>query len=199
MDKTYKRFSQDLQPIFRDLITYSDQLSHWLLKDPEVENHASLLPSLLLWHQTVYPEWVFKRGFNRHLRGGFRYLLVYLDAIIDSFLSMDYHLTYIRPLDFFTDIRNSLAEAISNNKDLLTVVANFLANDPIDLTQHNLTSDVTDLYNSLRSVLPFDLDLLDLSDDYIHVSATVRDVVDVREILLKMITALPIDDLTATE
>ena len=48
-------------------------------------------------------------------------------------------------------------------------------------------------------MLPHSLELMDLNPDHLHLASLMRDVVDIREILLKILTALPIDDLAVTE
>lgn len=198
-DATYLKFSQSLLPIFQDLIVYSDNLCAALQTPPTFSALSSFIDIEMSWHHASYPEWVLKQGFNRHLRGGFRYILIHLDEISDAFLSLDYHTREIKEVALLQDLVPVLSVAIMKNKSLLSLISSFFAGNPVDQSDTNLTSDITDLYNTGQSILPQSLELIELNPDYLHVAALMRDVVDIREILLKILTALPIDDLAVSE
>ena len=198
IDATYQKFSRALIPIFHELAKYSADLQA-ALQQNQLNSLQAFMNLMLTWHQTCYPEWVFRRDFNRHLRGGFRYVLVHLNEVVDAFLSLDYHLRKISDDEFLKEVTSNLIDVLEKNKLLLKLMTDFFAGIPLDQSHTNLTTDITELHNVTRSILPQDIELLDLNADYVHLSAIVHDVVDIRTILLKILTALPIDDLAVTE
>lgn len=199
IDATFQKFSKSLLPIFQGFIAYSDELAVAISEPTTIAALSPFINCLMDWHHSSYPEWVLQPGFNRHLRGGFRYVLIHLNEISDAFLSLDYHVRHIAEIELLQDIVPALSAAIMKNKSLLSLIATFFAGQPIDQSETNLTSDIADLYNAGRSVLPQSLELMGLNPDHLHLAALMRDVVDIREILLKILTALPIDDLAVTE
>lgn len=197
LDATYQKLTNGLRPILTDLVTYSVMLQNSFKSGTAGE--LNLIAYLQRWNQGTYPEWVFKRGFNRHLRSGFRYVLVELDVVLDAYLSIEYHSQQLCDSDLLQEVVEPLCDAIETNMMLLKVVDQFFANIPIDQSFQNLTSDVTEIYNSVSGVLPPSIELLDLSPHYVHLAALVRAVVDSRKALLNIIAALPIDDLAVQQ
>lgn len=188
-DATYLKFKTGLLPILVGLTTYSQQFQQAILKCSGKE--LNFISNMLVWTHHTYPEWVFKRGFNRHLRSGFRFLLVELDVIFDAYISAEYHLQALDGNDLLQEVADPINAAVKNNVLLIMVIHDFFAEAPINQSLQSLTSDVTDIYNSLGSVLPPALDLLDLSPDYLHLASLVRCIVDIRKALLQIISALP--------
>ncbi len=210
IDANYRKFSMALLPIFKGLSAYTAELQQAVTTISEISVESEheftalmsmtpFLQRMTHWCENDYPEWVLKRGFNRHLRSGFRYVLLHLDEIMEAYLSLDYHLRELSDLALLQDIANQLSDVLDNNKKMFSVIIAFFAAEPIDQSQQDFTSDVTDLYNIARSVLPSNIELLDLNPDYIHMASAMRDAVDTRQILLKILTALPIDELAVNE
>ena len=210
IDANYRKFSTSLLPIFNGLTAYTAELQQAVVTvnqiNLETENElialkvmTPFLQRMTNWYEKDYPEWVLKRGFNRYLRSGFRYILLHLDEIMEAYLSLDYHLRELSDLALLQDIADQLIDVLENNSKMFSVIIAFFAAQPIDQSQEDFTSDVTDLYNIARSVLPSNIELLDLNPDYIHIASAMRDAVDIRQILLKILTALPIDDLAVKE
>jgi hypothetical protein len=197
-EAAYHKFRHALIPIFDGLAIFSGEMQA-ALASKQIDALPSFIVLMTGWHQTCYPEWVFRRDFNRHLRAGFRYVLVHLNEVIDAFLSLDYHLHKIADDELLQELSSNLVDAISKNQLLINLITDFFAGKPLDQNHANLTSDITELHNVTRSILPQEVELLDLNTDYIHISAIVHDVVDIRTILLKILTALPIDDLAVSE
>lgn len=149
--------------------------------------------------QTIpYPEWVFESGFNRNYRGSFRYILIQLNRVMDAFYSLDYYIHQSIDADMRAEVANQLAAVMDKNNDLLEVIRAFFANEISGKIHENYISDITELRNISQVVLPDNLELLDLSRDYTIIAAMVRDVMDVRELLLQILTALPMDELVVT-
>ena len=141
-----------------------------------------------------YPDWVFAPEMNRHFRSQTTLLKIQLSCLADALLSMNYHVK--QPIDA------SLSEAFlpalglvaERNNELFSAIYAFCANQAVHPLSQNLTDDVETLQNTLQTVLPDSLELLDVSPDYIVISALARDAIDMRNMLLKILADLPLDD-----
>jgi hypothetical protein len=199
----YWEFRQGLAPILQALIHYSKTLEENL----ELRNaqHAAIdqsrlkIESIMRSGVNEYPEWVFEPGFNRNLRASFRYILVQLDRITDGFFSLDYHARQEMDAELLAEVTPHLIAVLSKNRELLSIMRAFFIGIPIENSHEDFTSDIIALNNTLRNVLPGSVELLDISPDYMNISALARDVIDLRELLLQVVAALPIDDIAVTE
>ncbi len=89
-----------------------------------------------------------------------------------------------------------MQRVINKNSELLQIIHDFFAGASNALPPENITSDITDIQDSLKSVLPDSIELLEISPDYVILAALARDVVDLRELLLKILASLPINAVT---
>ena len=53
------------------------------------------------------------------------------------------------------------------------------------------TSDIVELEKRLNNIVPANMELLDISADNLYLTAIVRDIKDLRGILLQLINSLP--------
>ncbi len=188
--RQYQEFRRAMLPMLDALIRYSTDLSRVLQGGGAVE--ASLL-------DIPYPEWVFEAGFNRNFRGSFRYVLIQLDRVIEALFSLDYYIHQTVDIDMRADVAKPLTAVVEKNTALLAIIRAFFANEKDDKVNDNYISDMTDLHNVLLYVLPQSLELLDVSTDFTILSSMVRDVTDIRELLLQILAGLPIDALVMGE
>ena len=199
----YQEFCQGLAPILNALIRYSNALAVYLQgdrsADETLEKRLMRLEKVLQSPRDEYPEWVFEAGFNRNFRSSFRYVLVQLDSITDAFFSLDYHARQAMDAELLAEVAPHLALVLAKNVELLKIIRAFFAGESIVNDHENFTSDITSIQNSLQSVLPASMELLDVSPDYVNITALARDVVDIRELLLQMIAGLPMDDSIVAE
>ncbi len=198
----YWEFRMGLGPILTALIKYSSDLEKFMLNHTDenpLEKRILKIESVLCARRNEYPEWVFETGFNRNLRSSFRYVLVQLERVTDAFFSLDYHARQKVDEELFAEVAPHLAVVLNKNVALLNIIRAFFAGEPIDATSENFTHDITDVHQSLRNILPSSIELLDMSPDYVNLAALARDVIDIRELLLQILTGLPIDDFSVTE
>lgn len=196
--RPYWEFSLGLTPILSALIQYSGELEKFMLSDRVtnklLEVKLTKIEDVLCSPRNEYPEWVFETGFNRNLRSSFRYVLVQLDRVTEAFFSLDYHVRQEMDPELLAELAPHLAQVLSRNNELLKVIRAFFAGEIVRNDNANFTSDITDVYQSMRNVLPASVELLDVSTDYLNLAALARDVIDIREMLLQIVTGLPIDE-----
>lgn len=201
--KPYEEFCQGLAPILNALIRYSEALSVYLQSDrsagESLEKRLGKLEKILQSPRDEYPEWVFEAGFNRNFRSSFRFVLVQLDRVTDAFFSLDYYARQAMDAELLSEVAPHLSLVLDKNVELLKIIRAFFAGEYIRNDHENFTSDITDIYNSLQSVLPASIELLDVSPDYVNLAALARNVIDIRELLLQMVAGLPMNDLIVAE
>lgn len=202
-----KEFRSAMIPLLQILADYSDaivgyfrQQNNLILKEKN-ENHffmekKSQIEKLVQEQQNTYPEWVFEVGFNRGLRSGFRFFLVNVERITEIFSSMDYFLLYSSGTFAFYDLEMLklhpfLANAMQKNKELLTILIEYFKSEALLEPTADFTSDIVELENAAQRFVPGSLELLDISPDFITITAFVRDIKDLRELLLQLVMSLP--------
>lgn len=198
----YWEFRMGLCPILKALIRYSSELEKFMHdrnSENQLEKRLHKIENVLCARRNEYPEWVFETGFNRNLRSSFRYVLVQLERVTEAFFSLDFHARQKMDAELFAEVAPQLAVVISKNIALLNIIREFFAGEAITQTSENFTHDITEVQQSLRNSLPASVELLDMSPDYINIAALARDVIDIRELLLQILTGLPIDDIAVTE
>lgn len=178
-------FRLGLLPTVRFLKTYSDQLTSALLQD---NPRASRLDYRL---QENYPEWVYDTGFNRALRAGFRFFLIYLERVCELYCSLNYYTTQALPVALLSQVRPLFREVMQRNELLLDTIETYLSEGKLKIIEADFTDDIEALQQAVRALVPANLELLELSPDDLTLSAIVRDVVDLRRFLLRLTLALP--------
>jgi len=121
-------------------------------------------------------------------------VLLQLEYIAEGLIALDYHMRQPIDQDLLADVAPQLAQVVEKNSHLLQVLQDFFAKGQFEDKHENFTRDITEIQNVMHSVLPGSVDLLDISPDYVSLSAIARDVVDIRELLVKLIAGLPVGE-----
>ncbi len=148
------------------------------------------LEKLLLSGWKIYPEWIYQRGFNPGLRAGFRFFLVHVDQIIELLIVNDEQLRREQP-PIAKHLQAKMVQAMEGNHQLLMLLMNYFEHKKLSETQTDFAEDINNLEQELWQILPNNLELLDLSPHFLLLIALVRNIKDIRNGLLKLISALP--------
>lgn len=138
-----------------------------------------------------YPEWIVRMGLNPGLRSGFRFFLVRLEQIIELLFSLDYFIRSNLNQEILNHIKPELLLVNKQNAILLDSLSHYFKQKTQVAIQDDLTSDVLALDKKLREMIPARLALLDVSYDDMKITMIVRDIKDIRLLLLQLIAALP--------
>jgi hypothetical protein len=191
-----KKFSKGLLPVLRALTAYLEaeiQVLHGNLPLEKLLKKNEQLKGSLGTRNSAYPKWVFARGFNPRLRAGMRFFLLQVEALVELIFAMDYLLSCELDEHHQCIILPPLTTAIEENIFLLHILDSYLSTQRI-ITPHELNNDaITTLQIALQQIIPAHLQLLDLSPDYLVLSAWVQHMKDMREILLSLLASLPSD------
>jgi hypothetical protein len=190
-----KEFYQALLPVLTALMDYMRTFETVFAKEGEnnrllVEKRLAL-ESVMQNSHIMYPEWVYEAGFNPALRASYRFFLVHLERLTDLMIAIDGLVTSGLDRAFLSALSASLVEVMQKNLTLLAILQTYFQLQTLLDLEADFINDVSALENQLRQLIPQKIELLDVSQDYIDITALVRDVRDTRELLLKLASALP--------
>lgn len=189
-----REFQQGLVPLLRAMLDYSKVLAENLQHgkcESRLEAAKLRIENALQTTQGMYPEWVYEVGFNPGLRSGFRFFLVNLERVSDILFSLDYLVNSGLDVQSMQELSRSMEDVLHKNAELIMALIDYFDNKKITPSKSDFTSDIVALENTLHQKVPGSLELLDISPDYIKMTALVRDVKDLRELLLQLVLALP--------
>ncbi|HEX4044550.1 MAG TPA: hypothetical protein VHZ76_02660 [Gammaproteobacteria bacterium] len=193
-------FRYDLLPILHALATYADTIIQGFKQSgtdditvlPTVGSRLSDQYKIETILQRHYPEWVYEIGFNPGLRGGFRFFLIHLEYVIDLFFALD-NQRQRADAAIYRDMSPLFATVMEKNKELLLVLINFFEKNvlsEINDANSDFTDDMQKLEQALREMTAGNLELLNISDTYLALTAMFRDIKDIRQLLLQLVAAL---------
>lgn len=139
----------------------------------------------------AYPEWVYEVGFNRGLRAGFRFFLLSIERIADNLMSLNFLLSRLQDHTLLESVSAELTDVMLHNQQLLAVIVDYFATQKLPLHTADFTTDVAELEKVVQRMLPAHIEFLDMSPNYIILTAIMRDIRDLRQILLSLVMALP--------
>lgn len=188
-------FKAGILPLLLSLSAYLETWIDDLQSEEEIyldESRDNIIAHMI--DRCVYPEWVFDVGFNPGLRAGFRFFLIKLDQVIETFFSINYLIHRKIAPELMQPLTLDLIETIKRNNQLILALVNFFQHGTYVDTDENFMGDMVALSENMQDRIPNDLEVLGISPDYIAVTSLVRDIKDMRELLLQLILSLPVPE-----
>lgn len=189
-----KEFSEGVIPILHSMNDYISALNEFLLSDlnsyQEILDKKIVIENILQNKQGIYPEWVYEVGFNPGLRSGLRFFLVNLERIIEALFSIDFLLSRNIEVLLLNKLSQPLVKTMIKNQELIIILLEYFKSNKIKGSISDFTSDIAELEHSLHRLIPSSLELLDISPQHLLITALVRDVRDMRGLLLQLVKAL---------
>ncbi len=190
-----REFSEGITPVLKQLNNYNTVLTNALVKktdDVSVLLQAKIqVEKILVVQQDMYPEWIYEVGFNPGLRSGFRFFLLTIERATEIFFSLDYYAYQEINKDWLKMLIDSIEFSMEKNSELIKILIAYFAENKLLETHSDFTSDITALEVTLKKIVPDQLELLDIMPDYMMLTSLVRDIKDLRQLLLQLVTALP--------
>src|SRR5262249_47033043 len=122
-----------------------------------------------------------------------RYFLIHLEKVTELFFSMQYlAFKQIDPL-LLNNLKEPMGLVVSKNQELLEYLILYFENKKYTESTSDFTRDMTDLESALQRILPGHFELMELSPDYIRLTTLVKDLKDIRELLLQLVMTIPQD------
>lgn len=187
--KVEKSFFDGMLPLLGALQNFSASLVSRLQGATDCLTEKKLaVERSLLFQEGAYPSWVYEVGFNPGLRSGWRYFLVNLERMVDSYFALDFLVK--RELDLST-LMEPIVVVMKRNEELLKILICYVETRKIQQPNADFISDLSELEDALKQVIPGSVELLDLLPSYVAVASVVRHLRDIRGLLLQLIKALP--------
>lgn len=189
-------FAQGMNPLLNNLMTFSECLRATYQADQDKQEFEKKLFANKINIENVlldktYPEWIYGIGFNPGLRAGFRYFLLKLEYLIDIYFSLNNAFTAELDRELRSVTYEAITETLRKNEDLMRLLHSYFTTGKIDRSLSDLTSDITTLEAIVRENIPENIDLLDISNDYLILTAITRALKDARQTLIELLSALP--------
>lgn len=184
-------FFQGVMPLLKALKQYSVTLTNNLRGEADIdllEAQKLQIEKSMSIKYSLYPNWVYETGFNPGLRAGWRYFLIHLEQATELYFSLDFLAHRRTDLSLLSEF---ISVAMQKNEELLGILIQYVESQQNIKVESDFTSDMTALEDALRRVVPNQIELLDISPDYIALTSLVRDLRDLRGILLQLVMTLP--------
>lgn len=194
--KLNKAFFQGILPSLKAL----QEFSYALTDSFQGENNHDLLAvkkialeKSMLFQYSRYPSWVYETGFNPGLRSSWRYFLVNLERVVEIYFALD--LLAMRSVDVSL-LGAQIALVMKKNEALLDMLLQYVNQQKIADIDADFSQDLAELENAFKQVVPNQIEFLDVSPNAIILATVVRDMRDLRGLLLQLVMALPAGSLT---
>lgn len=187
-------FSKGILPVLHSLQEYLQVLTQNLKDADEISNNLNTkrvkIENALF---NMYPSWVYETGFNRGLRSGFRFFLVHVERMTESFFSMDDIIA--RGIDpvLLSTLHENMVNVMTHHQELLVILMDYFKHKIIPSTSADFTSDMADLEKAVHNVVPDNVEVLAVSPQFMGITALMRDLKDLRGLLLQLVMALPVE------
>ncbi|HSW93818.1 MAG TPA: hypothetical protein VLJ15_05605 [Gammaproteobacteria bacterium] len=181
-EKPDRRFREEMVPVIKTLNAYFSQLIDPLLQHDENTSTNRMLENALL----NAPNWVYERGFTSALQTGYRFFLSNVEQMADVLFSL--HQLTRHPFDkeLIAKIRPALLNVVDSINQFFEAGVRVLQLKKISDEPNDLENRMAELQKQLFTIVPPDLDLLDMREDTIKLTALFYQLEALQVLLLKM-------------
>ncbi len=176
-------FSEGVVPTLAAMNEFMEAL---MTKNNLAERRLQVEESLI----DMYPSWIYEVGFNRGLRSGFRFFLVNIERVSEVLFSMDYLIARGMDVSHSHELQRHLGIVMQKNQQLLLLLIQYFNQGKIGEHMQDYTADMNELENILRLVIPDNMEGLMLSPALLLITAFVRDMRDLRMLLLDLVKSV---------
>jgi len=198
--RTPRQFLINIRPVFDASRSYITALLPVMVDENEMKKHQSdfakqreALERSLLNQHGRYPESVFTIGFNPGLRAGFRSFLINVDRMTGLLFSITSVSDAERDSQFSQSIQflsQAITTAMKNNQTIIQSLADLSNRKKSDIQEVDYINDIVTLEAKLKELIPDNIELIDLSPNYVRLAILVRDIRDLRQVLLQLLSSL---------
>lgn len=136
------------------------------------------------------PGWVYQRGFDSGLQKGYQFFVTKVESVGDILFSMHHLVRYSYDEHLVAELRSSMAPCIEHIKQFFSFIsARMSLHSPVEKLD-DFTKELDDLEKNFQQIVPFDLDLIDIRQDYVYFAELIYQLNELRTLLLKLIQAL---------
>lgn len=192
------QFRQGLQPTLGGLKEYMRAIAARVEKyhqpDTRVEVAASRIELMLSGGQSAYPEWVYDAGFNPGLRAGFRFFLIRVERMMELLMSLNCIAERIHYHHIPSAVLVQFDRCMQTNEFLFNHIFEYVRKGVRDeiagITDVDYEEDINLLEHQVAAVLPVNLELMEISEQYMEIAALNYAIRDLRKTLLQMLLVI---------
>jgi hypothetical protein len=185
-------FRMGVISILKAYTIYLSSVIDLLLRQPghSAGTQKIAVEKILQSQQAHFPDWVYETGFNPTLQQGHRHFLVRVEQLGQMVFAL--HQIARQDINSYllANFKSSLLNCVAQIKKIIAIViARLQLENPVtDLV--DISEAISQLEETYRKVVEVPLELIDLTPDYIAISAVIYVLKDIRRTLFAMLEAL---------
>lgn len=190
-------FRDNIVPILTAYRAYLPAIVNLLLQKNDAavaaKNKEDLVERSLQTQSAYFPVWVYEAGLSVALRQGYRHFLVTTEKVGQILFSMHYLARQSIDKELVEELREPIEVCVTHVEKLFSALISVLMLQKLPEVVNDFSEELDGLETLLKAIIPASPELLDLSPDYIYLTAFVADLRDLRVGLLQLAQALPGD------
>jgi hypothetical protein len=192
-DRVDVDFRQSVALILKDYIGYFQFIVHLLLAQEKnlVENEKIIVEKAL----QKLPIWVYETGFDFALQRGYRYFIMKVNELAEILFSMHHLARYTFSNDLLAVIKVPLLDSVEKGEQFFTSFINVLNLKTITDMPQDFYHEIQIMENNFKQKIPLQIDILDISKEYVYLIEFIYNIRELQDILIKMAEALRKEDL----
>lgn len=140
---------------------------------------------------TSYPEWIYEPGFNPGLRSGYRFFLINLERICELMVSLNYYIKMGVKNNCSDEMLSQINVVVNETITLIDALMDKLSGRTDLRVDANFVHDIERLEELAQDKFPGRLDVLHYQEERVQLVAFIRDLKDMRNLLLQLALAVP--------
>lgn len=191
--KADKIFRIEMVLLLQNYKTYLAAIMQLLFKEPDAILNAQIKKHhvmQLLCEANGYPAWVYDTGLSIPLQPGHRHFLVMIERLGQIQFAMHHLARHMFDERLLQSLKPELFEVARQAQHIMDVIISVLNLEQLKESVSDLSDEIAQLENVFKRQVPLSLELIDMSKDYIYLTAFIEDFQDLRSVLIKLGLAL---------
>lgn len=192
-DRVDVDFRQSVVFILRDYIGYFQSIIHLLLAQQQnlAENEKIIVEKAL----QKLPLWVYETGFDFALQRSYRYFILKVNELAEILFSMHHLARYSFSSELLAVIKAPLLDSAKKGELFFESLINALNLKNITDKPYDFYHEIQTMENNFKQKIPLQLDILDISKEYVYLIEFIYNMRELQDILIKMAEALRKEDI----
>jgi hypothetical protein len=140
--------------------------------------------------RAFFPDWVYEAGFNVALREGHRHFLVRTEQAGEILFALQHVARYQINAELLDKLRQPIMHSVEQTRVIIEALVTLLDLKKLEEPLPDFAEDMHALEDFFHKTVALPLELLDISQDYVHLAAFIYDLKDLQKMLLKLAEAL---------
>lgn len=192
-DRVDVSFRQSVSFIMKYYISYLRAIVHLLLTQQQqaAETEKILLEKAL----QRLPTWVYETGFDFTLQKGYRYFVMKISEVSEILFSIHHLARYPFPNELLEVIKIPLLESLKKIEQFFESLIQVLNLKNVIGETFDFYQDIEMMESHFKKKVPLNLDIIDVSKEYVYLIEFIYNMRELHAILIKMAEALREDNI----